>query len=85
MSSNKQLYDEVVTITEDFLGPAAKRFIDRQIESHLDKSPENLTTADLEKLIDWSSIAIAHLTDNASLVRQFTGNLQKLMQQEQLA
>ena len=83
MSSNQKLYESVVDITEGYLGPAAQRFIDRQIESHLQKAPESLTSKDLEKLIDWSSLALAHLTDNANLVREFTGSLKKLAQQQE--
>jgi hypothetical protein len=85
MGADMQLYDSVVDITEDYLGPAAQRFIDRQIESHLQKTPESLTSKDLEKLIDWSSLALAHLTDNANIIREFTDNMKKLAKQQEQA
>ncbi len=46
----KIYYDQIVSITEDYLGPAAGRFINRQILSHLNKSPEELEKADIPKL-----------------------------------
>lgn len=85
MKSDKQLYDSVVGVTEDYLGPAAKRFIDRQIESHLQKKPESLTRQDLEKLIDWSSLALAHITDNASIVKDYTSSLHRLIHPQETA
>lgn len=85
MSDGKRLYDEIIDITEEYLGPAAQRFIDRQIESHLQKSPDELVPEDVAKLIEWSGLAFAHLTDNRSLIQQFTDSLERLAQQRQAA
>ena len=41
----KSLYLKVVRITDHYLGPAADRFIRRQIENHLNKHPEELAQA----------------------------------------
>ena len=40
------LYDKVVRITHVYLGPAADRFIARQVENHLHKEPEQLSLDD---------------------------------------
>ena len=45
------LYSDVVDITYDYLGPAADRFVTRQIRSHLGKAPEELKKRDLRDLI----------------------------------
>lgn len=72
------LYKQVVAITTSYLGPAAERFIARQIETHLDKRPEEITPADLIQLIDWIKIAIALLTDDGKVVEQYSASLMKL-------
>lgn len=72
------LYKQVIEVTTDYLGPAAKRFIDRQIQNHLHKQPENLDTNDLKKLIDWSGLALAMLTDDKEIVSEYTESLREL-------
>lgn len=72
------VYSEVVAITTSYLGPAAERFIARQIQTHLNKQPEELTKKDLEKLVDWIKIAIALLTEDGKVVEDFSASLMKL-------
>ena len=43
-------YDHILEITADYLGPAASRFVNRQISSHLKKSPAELSRADIQML-----------------------------------
>lgn len=64
MTAAATLYSEVVEITEDYLGPAADRFVGRQITFHLNKRPEQLTTADLDKLVEWVKVSLSLLTDD---------------------
>lgn len=73
------VYDDTVDITRDYLGPAADRFIERQVCSHLRKKPEAITPRDLNRLIDWIRIAISSLTDDASVVDEYTTRLEKLV------
>lgn len=77
MSAVKQnnLYESVVEIATDYLGPTARRFIDRQIESHSNKQPANLSAKDLEQLIDWIKVSLALLTEDTSLIKEFTSRL----------
>lgn len=72
------LYKQVIDVTTDYLGPAAKRFIDRQIQNHLHKQPADLDHDDLKKLIDWSGLALAMLTDDKEIVSEYTESLQNL-------
>ncbi len=72
------LYCKVVTITEDYLGPAAKRFIDRQIENHLNKDPESITKADLAELNDWIVAVVSLLTEDEKVVSEYTNRLESL-------
>lgn len=76
------LFDQVVRITHVYLGPAADRFIVRQIRNHLGKEPEELLPADLDKLIDWIRVAVSFLTDDSDLVEEYTEELRKLSDAE---
>lgn len=69
------IYHQVVNVLYDYLGPAAERFVDREIEAHLGKKPEQLTKADVEKLHDWSKLAIALLTEDQQIVDNFSQSL----------
>lgn len=78
MARKNQLYQHVITITQDYLGPAAERFIERQIEVHLQKNPEDLTRRDLKPLINWIELAMALLTDNHRIVEEYISSLASL-------
>jgi len=51
------LRDDVVKIAKLYLGPAAERFVDRQISGHLNKTASELTTGDLEELGRWCYVS----------------------------
>jgi hypothetical protein len=73
--STKNLYQKIVDISQDYLGPAADRFITRQINTHLNKAPEQLDEADLRILIDWIKPTFALLTNDTKLVNSFIDRL----------
>ncbi len=72
------LYDEVVRITHVYLGPAADRFIARQVENHLHKAPEELSQTDLASLIDWIRVVVSLLTEDNEIIEEYAAELQKL-------
>lgn len=72
------LYTDVVNITYDYLGPAADRFVTRQIRNHLGKAPEQLQKKDLRDLISWIKIAMTLLTDDEKLIRRYVSDLRKI-------
>lgn len=74
------LYQETVNITKDYLGPAAERFISRQITFHLKKDPQALTKEDLGKLIEWVKVSIALLTEDSKMVDDCVNRITKLTQ-----
>ena len=76
--SPESLYARVVQTTHIYLGPAADRFIDRQVQNHLNKEPTKLTVADLELLIDWIRVAVSLLTDDAEIVEEYVTQLKRL-------
>lgn len=75
MAEQFTLYDRVVRVTHIYLGPAADRFIDRQVQNHLAKNPEKLTAADLERLLDWIRVAVSLLTDDKEIIEEYIQQL----------
>jgi hypothetical protein len=82
---NTALYDKVVRVTNVYLGPAADRFISRQVQNHLHKRPEELSQADLLKLIDWIRVAVSLLTDDSEIVEEYAAQLERLTRQNGIA
>lgn len=81
MGKGQLLYTRVVRVTHVYLGPAADRFIDRQIQNHLHKVPEELTVTDLSKLIDWIRVAVSFLTEDSEIIEEYIDQLSKLAKQ----
>lgn len=72
------LFDEIVIITEEYLGPASKRFISRQIAFHLQKDPSEITAQDIIILVDWMRVTLALLTEDHTTVDSFAERLLNL-------
>lgn len=77
-STTPTLYDQVVRVTHVYLGPAADRFIARQVQNHLHKSPEELVQADLAGLIDWIRLVVALITEDSEIIEEYIAELKKL-------
>lgn len=75
---SNSIYDQTVKVTQVYLGPAADRFIARQIENHLEKQPKSLSAKDLLSLIDWLKLSISMLTENSEIVEEYVAELRKL-------
>ncbi|HSH31386.1 MAG TPA: hypothetical protein VK963_01835 [Candidatus Saccharimonadales bacterium] len=74
------VYQEALTITKDYLGPAAERFINRQIAFHLGKTPEQLQPADIPQLTEWVKVSIAVLTEDKTMVDDFSARILSLVE-----
>lgn len=77
-TTSNQLFQQVVRVTHVYLGPAADRFIARQVQNHLRKPPEELSQTDLLKLIDWIRIAVSLLTEDIEIIDEYTLQLERL-------
>jgi hypothetical protein len=82
MADKMNYFDETVAITNDYLGPPSERFVLRQIQTHLDKTPEELTKEDMPELIDWLKITMSVLTESPKLVHEYGKRLDKLVNDE---
>lgn len=69
------VYHRVTAITEDYLGPASGRFIDRIVENHLSKHPTQLSASDMPKLITWVRFAVGVVTDDPKVIDEYTRRL----------
>ncbi len=76
--TNDTLYSRVVDVTHEYFGPAADRFVTRQIQSHLNKKPQQLRKQDLAGLIDWMSLAMAVVIEDEKLVNRYISDLKVL-------
>jgi len=76
--SNAMLYDKVLKITNVYLGPAADRFMSRQIQNHLNKEPNELTEKDLVSLIVWIKVSVSLLTEDSGIVDEYITKLNEL-------
>lgn len=77
--ARKTLYEQVVQTTHYYLGPAADRFIARQVQNHLHKRPEQLSQNDLKRLIDWIQIAVSLLTEDSDIIEDYIAALRELI------
>ncbi|HUA13237.1 MAG TPA: hypothetical protein VL989_01930 [Candidatus Sulfotelmatobacter sp.] len=75
---NPTTYDRLVAITHVYLGPAADRFINRQIENHLHKDPKTITKEDLRSLSDWIKVIVGLICDDQDIVEEYTNEIRKL-------
>jgi hypothetical protein len=83
--ANNMLYDKVVRISKTYLGPAAERFIYRQVKNHLDKEPEDLLLGDMTVLIDWIRISVSFLTEDSNVIEEYVHQLNQLMKDSEIA
>jgi hypothetical protein len=77
-ASETPLYDRVVRVTHVYLGPAADRFIARQVQNHLHKAPESLSEKDLLRLVDWVRVAVSLITEDKEIVEEYVSKLRQL-------
>lgn len=77
------LFDQLVKVTHVYLGPAAERFIARQVQNHLHKQPDELTREDLNGLIDWIQAAVSLITEDSEIVEEYIGQLRRLANSHQ--
>lgn len=75
---NADLYSKLVDVSEEYLGPAAERFVSRQIVAHLSKQPCDILKEDLPKLAEWIKLSMATLTRDKFIIDTFTHKVMDL-------
>lgn len=74
------VYDQIVAITEDYLGPAAHRFVARQVSSHLAKQPDEVVRDDIPTLTEWTKVTLGLLTEDQGMVSEYVAKMTELAQ-----
>ena len=82
MATQPNLYTQVVTITYEYLGPAADRFVVRQIRNHLQKDPSKLQRKDLRGLVDWIQLAMRLISNDTAAIDRYMADLESLAQRD---
>ena len=72
------LYDEMINIAQDYLGPAAGRFMSGQIQSHLGIEPTQITPEDIAKLEDWLRVSLALISTDTASINDFVSRIMQL-------
>ncbi len=75
MAPTKRIYNSIVETSTEYLGPAAERFIRRQITTHLGKKPEDITAKDIHELTNWVRLTFSLLTENQELIDAYASDL----------
>jgi hypothetical protein len=78
VAGTQNLYQKVVQVTYIYLGPAADRFVTRQVVNHLHKRPEQLSKSDMPELIDWIKLAMGFLTQDQKIIEDYISRLRNL-------
>jgi len=71
------LYEEVVDLARNYMGPAAKKFVDRQIRVHLEIDGTELTFSDLDELAEWCYTS-SKLLMNDYKAREFSNSIKSI-------
>jgi hypothetical protein len=72
------LYQKIILVTEEYLGPSAQRFVDKQIISHLSKPPEEISAEDIPKLVQWCNAVFSVLTEDRSVIQEYVSRIEAL-------
>lgn len=78
-TTDKSVYTQLLAVTEDYLGPAAERFLERLGSSHLDKPIQKISAKDLPQLVVWIKLATMVITEDETLVNEYIERLQMLV------
>lgn len=76
--SGYQRYQQIIDVTEDYFGLAARRLIDHVLSGHLHKQPKDITDGDIETIALWARLAAGHITDNRDEIEKFSERLVQL-------
>ncbi len=73
------LLGQVTSVVEQYLGPAADRFVKRQILFHLAKNPEDIEKYDLPELTEWIKISMSFVTEDKTAINNCEAEILKLV------
>ena len=78
ISTMNVLHNSIADVLTEYLGPTAERFLDRQINFHLSKPPDELQKADIPVLVNWLKISMGILTENKGAIAECIRRIEAL-------
>ena len=73
------LYKDILKICEKYLARDSEKFLDRQISTHLKKTPESIIPEDASELAKWTKVSGGLLMGEAR-AEQMAGEILALVQ-----
>lgn len=80
MANGSSLFNDIVVLSGDYLGPAAERFVTRQVHFHLKKEPAELNHHDISQLVEWLRVSMSVITQNEKLIEEYMGRVTDLQE-----
>ncbi|HVX58743.1 MAG TPA: hypothetical protein VG964_03345 [Candidatus Saccharimonadales bacterium] len=80
MDGKNKVFNQLLDVSQDYLGPAAERFLNRQIEAHVHKDPQTIERSDIANLSDWIKLSFALLTKDTAIVEEYITRLSLIAQ-----
>ena len=71
------LYDDVISLASLYMGPAAGKFVSRQLSAHLQVEPTRLNKQHLDELAKWVFIS-GKLLMSEPKAQEFSDGVKKL-------
>jgi hypothetical protein len=78
MTVEELYYNKILEVIRDYLGPAAERFVSRQIQTHLHKDPIHLQKSDIPTLAIRIRSGLMVLTRDEAVVEEAYQRLSSL-------
>lgn len=78
LNTMQDYYPKIIAIMRDYLGPAAERFVNRQMLLSLDKEDSRLDKKDITRLSQGISAALGVLTHRKDIVDEAVGRIKEL-------
>ena len=78
MVGQATFFDEVIKIAEDYFGPAAPRVMQRLAANHLHKDPNEVTRADIDHMLQWTTLAVSAVTEDKKIIDEFSKRIGSL-------
>lgn len=64
-------YVELLKLTRAYFGSDGPNHVAKFLHTHLEKSPNDVTSEDIISLIDWLKILVGFLEDDEEIVKQY--------------
>ncbi len=72
-------YEKIVNIVQDYLGPAASRFVDKQLDFHLNRKDKNIRQSEVIRVGEWMRVGLALITQDKKIVEECFSRIEKLV------